>query len=230
MNEVKFRRIGGRVVPIRSKGSDFTSDRKQLIKGSAQIATGSALSIGSGIYAGNLLKKANFAYGRSATLRGASKLLSGRGNKYSDLLRQSASLKVKARSLTKKSSAVLFAGTTVAGIIGSLGANNVLKHNKSDERALKVESIGVGVGLLGLAPFGKIGRVANIVKRTNNPKEIFKEWSKQGMRKTSDTISKFSKTKYKGQKPNKSIYKATQQDMFSAKTNKFDPKNWFKGL
>jgi hypothetical protein len=220
---VKFVRIKGRIVPIKEKDT--------RAKGYAQLAAGAGISVASGVHAGKILRKATGAFSHSAKVRGASKLVMGKkSTTYLKLIKEAATYKTLGKSLTKKSSAALFIGTTVGGVLGSIGANNILKKGHSDERALKVEAIGVGIGTIGLLPFGKAAKLSKLgrfIGKKTSVKDAFNAYKASGMRKTSDTINKFSKTAYKGFKAKKgNVYNAKQVDMFGEK--KLDIKRWFK--
>ena len=225
MSDVKFVRIRGRIVPIRKKQDDA--------KGVAMIATGAATSIASGLYAGKQIQKANFAFARSANLRGAAKLVfSKKSPNYGGLIKQSAAFKMAGRSLTRKSSAALFIGTSIGGVLASVGANRIFNDKNRDKKSLKVESIGLAVGALGLLPFGKMGKISGLVrssiKSKSAVKDIFSAWSKSGAAKSSSTVNKYAMSAYKGVKPKpKNIYDAKQLDMIPME-KKFNIKKWFK--
>jgi hypothetical protein len=229
MSDTKFIRKNGRIIPIRTK---------ENATGAAMIASGTALSVASGILSGKELKKAEAAFGRSANLRGASKLVMGKSSinsTYNKIIRDSASFKIAGKKFSKRSSAILFAGTTIGGIVGSIGANRLLSESKKDKdgRALKVEAVGLVTGLAGLVPFGKAAKLKSVLRlaKSKTPvKEAFKAWSTQGARKTSETIRKYSSAGFKGTKAkSKDIFDAKPQDLFG-KSPSFNLNKWIKKI
>lgn len=225
--EVRFIRINGRVVPI----------KKRKIDGVAALGGAAAISTGAGIYAAESVKKSNFAYARSANLRGASKLvISKKAPAYMKLVRDSAEFRIAGKKLARHGFGALAFGVSTASALATLGVHKLSNKNTPEETKMaKSAAISGLITAAGLGVFGrkaKLGSLVKMARKANAKKpvsELFGLWSNQGVKRTAATIKKYSKTAYKGPKPKpKDAYRGTQQDLFGHSPKKFDIKNLLK--
>lgn len=215
MSDLVFRRINGRIIPIKRSSLKI---KKDDYKGASQIGAGAAISAASGIYAAKAIRKANFFYGRSANLRGASKLAQAGSRIRSSLIKQSAISKLAGKAFAKKGFGALLAGTTLAAGLATVGTSKLLKNRTSDEKKLAtaglVGSVASGVGF---AMFGRRTKISSLAKliKVANPKatvsSAFSMYSSQGAKKTMNTIRKFSSSTFSfGKGVKRQNYKAAQ--------------------
>jgi hypothetical protein len=199
-NDLVFRRINGRIIPIKRSSLKI---KKTDIEGAGAAVGGTAVSIASGVYAAKAIRKANFFFGRSASLRGASHLAGIGSATRSGLIRGASVAKIAAKTLTRRGFGALLLGTTAGGIAASWGTANLLKNRMSDEKKLAVAgtvaSIASGIGFAAFGRMTKIGTLAKLVKVTN-PKstvsDAFSIYSREGAKKTMNTIKKYKATRY----------------------------------
>lgn len=225
-SEVTFVRINGRVIPI----------KKRKLQAASAFGAAAILTTGGGLVAADMVKKANFAYGKSANLRGASKLVfSKAAPKYMSLIRESAALRIQGKAFARKGFGALAFGTATAAALASLGIKKLASKKDSDEevmtKAATASAVAAGIGLAIFGRKTKLTGLVKLAKRSNPNKpvsELFGMWSRHGRKRTMATINKYGKTAYKGVKPKPtSVYNAKQVDLIPPE-KKFDIRKWIK--
>jgi hypothetical protein len=211
-SDIRFVRIGGRVIPI----------KKRKVQGVTAVGVGSLIAAGSAARSAEMVNTATQLYGRSANLRGASKLAGKGSATYRELIRNAAVTRIAGKKLSRKGFGALALGLGVGSALVTLGIKKLSDKKDSDESVMAKAAAVTGAVTVGsLAIFGHKTRLGSLVKMSRIAKgkkpveELFKIWSKSGMKKTANTIQKYAKTQYKGVKPKpKDIFKGKQQDLF----------------
>ena len=214
--EVRFVRINGRVVPI----------RKRKAEGITALGTGAMISAGAALKSADIVKEAHQFYGRSANLRGASKLVFSKGSPtYRELIRNAAVTRIAGKRLARKGFGTLALGLGLGSALVTLGIKKLSPKNQTEEETMAKAATATGLvtaGALGI--FGRKANLDGLVKIARKAKgkkavdELFGLWSKNGIRKTTNTIRKYSRATYKGVKPKpKDVFKGKQQDLFGQK-------------
>ena len=202
MNDVVFRKIHGRIVPIRKKGNDIKNKIQSSDKLSgATLAAGVVVSAGSGYAASNIFKRAYKAYNQSAHHRGYSKLFRsvGETGAYTSAVKNAARLKTIGKLLSIRGAKVAVAGATIGASLAAVGSFGLMK-NRTDEKTAASVSAGVGfvssaLGLAVLAKRAKVGHIAMAFKNANpnsRMSEMFSSWSATGQAKTNKLVSNYS--------------------------------------
>lgn len=237
MSDLVFRRINGRIIPIKRKDLSLSGDHK---KGVAITAGGGAVAIASGFAAAKIVRKATFSYRRSASLRGASLLAMKGSAKRSSLITAAAAAKVVGKKLSNRGFGLLLAGTTIGAGLASYGVSKALGNKSSKERKVAiggtVASVVAGLGIASFGRMTKMSALSRFVKVTNPKQTInkaFDIYSKEGAKKTLHTIKKFSTQTFSfGKSAAAQNIKASKSTMPSAaafgnlrkaKKPKFDP-------
>lgn len=210
-----FRRINGRIVPIRKEfgpaadkldkatkvGGIISKTTKRDAVNLATIGAGFGISSGAGYYAAKLLKNANTAYGRAAHIRGAAKIIKVKAPiAYASTIRDAARFKITGKVLAKRSFGLLSAGTLVGSTIAGYGAYKFLKNKTDRDTSYGGASLIAGASsALGLASFGKIAKVSHLITVLKNsssvtPKisDLSKAWSRAGQARTSSVVKQYS--------------------------------------
>jgi hypothetical protein len=200
MSDLVFRRINGRIIPIKRKDLSVTKDQK---KGIAITAGGGAVAMASGFAAAKIVRKATFSFRRSASLRGASLLAMKGSAKRASLITASAAAKVIGKRLSNKGFGLLLIGSSLGAGIASYGVSKALGDNVSKERKIAAAgTIGSIVAGLGIASFGKIAKMSSLSRfmKVTNPKQTvgdaFDMYSREGAKKTMHTIKKFGQSTF----------------------------------
>lgn len=195
MSDIVFRRIHGRIVPIKKKKDSMKSEPG---KGAAKIATGSVTGIIGAKLASKDLKKSFSFFRSSSQLRGAAQL-SERGSKtYSKLIKKAAKKKllgIKARNLSR-SKFGLALGISTAVI--SSGVADFF----SKESDLRDEVSGAVGTAAGVAIVSASARKFGI--RARGLGELFAGFSIKGRSLSKRKIQDIAKTKFDPSRTRKS--------------------------
>jgi hypothetical protein len=174
----------------------MTKDQK---KGVAITGAGGVVAVASGYSAAKIIRKATFSYGRSASLRSASLFAMKGSAKRASLIKASAAAKVVGKGLSNKGFGLLLAGTTIGAGLASYGISKSLDKKVSNEKKIAVAgTIASVVAGLGIASFGRMTKMSALSRFTKvtNPKQTiakaFDIYSKEGAKRTYNTIKKFS--------------------------------------
>lgn len=229
--DVTFRRINGRIVPIRSRGTEpkkttppgMTSTSSSLVK----VGAGFGLSAASGFGAGALINQSWKAYGRSAHMRGFSKGLANRVPKQviNQAIKDSARFKVTGKVLSKRGFGILGLGiATGAGMVVS-GLKSLMdkKRISSESQAQAIAAGTAAATAVGLTVFGRKAGIKHITKALRmsggmNVKNALHTFTTQGKNKTSNIIRQYSKM-VKTEKP---TFTARKLDRIMKKSKKYD--------
>lgn len=216
MSDIVFRRINGRIVPIKKKGAQSDPlkklsnlKRRKVTKDDVKSASvkgifGAGLSAGSISYASKILKKSNKAFRESATTRAASKLVVGTGgNVKNKLIRESAKSFIKGKSLSFKSKAVLAVGTGAASVLFGSAATDITPFEDIGD---EVGNIFGAATVAGASLF--FGRKFKI-KGARSVQDVFSGYAKRGQAMTSAKIRNIAKTAYDPRR----VKKGTQFDL-----------------
>ena len=228
MSDLVFRRIRGRIVPIKKKKE---SNKIPSVDntGKAAIAGGTALSIGSSVLAGKFINQSWKAYGRSANIRAGTKAMLNRVPKeiYSGQIKSAAAYKIAGKSMARKGFGLLSFGITAGSALAGYGVNRFKNLDQEQSAALNT-AITSGVASAGLYAFSRTSKLKAISKAITSlsktpVRDFFKSFSSAGKSKTSETIraySKFVKTK-KPSPPEKMLSKLNK--ITRKRKRKIDP-------
>lgn len=194
--DIQFRRINGRIIPIRKKTN---LSGKDILNASA-VAVGIGASAASGVIAAKQFKQSYKAYNVAAHARGVSKLLFARKIPvYTEALEAAARSKVFAKGISKRAVAVALAGSTAGSYLAGLGGLGLVKDRTDQTTAFSVSAglglLGSGLGLAILAKKAKVGHVATAFKAVSPQQKVgeaFSMWNMMGQRKSSNLIAKYS--------------------------------------
>lgn len=192
MTDIVFRRIRGRIIPIKKKKDSNAADP---VKGSAKIVTGSVIgAIGSKSSAKSLRESFNL-FKNAAEMRGASRLAakgSETANKFIRLAAKSKLSGIKARNISKTKFGLAVAVSS--GIISS-GVSDFFKKD-SDVRDEVSGAVGTAASVAVVALTAKKFKI-----KASNLSELFTGFSKRGSMLSMKKINKIAKTAYKGKRP-----------------------------
>lgn len=209
MSDILFRRINGRIVPIKKTINSIEEAKKAIKKTSksdvpalAQVGAGFGVAGVGGHYGGKMIRRSWDAYRSSAHIRGSIKeILSIKPNiDVTSLYKEAAAFKVAGKALANRGFGLL----AVSGVIGSslagYGAYKYLK-NKNKVNDGKAYSIASGAAALasgaGVALFARKAKIKHIVSALRatgktSVSDIYGSWSKYGQERTRKTIRKYS--------------------------------------
>lgn len=195
-SDVQFRRINGRIVPIRKKVNLTGKD----ILNAGAVAAGLGASAASGVIAAKQFKQSYRAYNTAAHARGVSKLLFARKIPvYAEAVKTAARSKVFAKGISKRAVAVALAGSTVGSYLAGLGGLGLAKDRADQTTAFSVSAglgiAGSGLGLAILAKKAKVGHMATAFRAASPQQKVgeaFSMWNMMGQRKSSNLIAKYS--------------------------------------
>ena len=212
MSDLVFRKINGRIVPIRSRGTKpkdttpatMSSPTKEVVRAGA----GFSIAAGSGYLGGKLINQSWKAYGRSANMRGLSKLIRGRVPEAvaNGIRSDAARFKVTGKALSRRGFGILGLGLSIgAGMVVS-SIKNMIDRKKVTDPELKATAItagGAAVTALGLTVFGRkagISHIKSALKATGgmNVKNAYSAFTKFGQSKTRNIVRQYAAMAKKG--------------------------------
>lgn len=215
MSDISFRRINGRIVPIKNaigKAKDVKkiaqSTTKKDIANLATVGAGFGVAGAGGYYGGSMIKKSWNAYRTSAHIRGSIKeiLSIKKGMKVNALYKEASAFKVAGKALANRGFGLLAVSGLVGSSLAGLGAYKYLNKKTDDTTAFSVAStagaIASGAGLALFAKKAKISHIVSALKATGKThvSDISKAWSSYGEARTRKTINKYASMANSGTK------------------------------
>lgn len=207
MSDIVFRKINGKIVPIKTAINSAKEVEKVAKKTGkkdlpalATVGAGFGVAGVGGVVAGKMLRQSWNAYRSSAHIRGSIKeILAIRPYmKPNSLYKEASAFKVAGKALANRGFGVL----AVSGLIGSslagYGAYKYLNNKTKDTNAFAVASttgaVASGLGLALFAKKAKIKHIVSALKATGKVSigDISKSWSKYGEARTRATIKKYA--------------------------------------
>lgn len=153
MNDVTFRRIRGRIVPIRKK-------KKDMPKGAGTIGAGVAVAASGGLLYRGAVKAAEKQMEKAARVFSfAPKAPKGVQMTFDDLLKsdiakkQATKFMTRASLLERATPHIRRASTLAGGTLIGVGASQVVKSMTDDSNDPKADAIGVAAGTLATIAF-----------------------------------------------------------------------------
>jgi len=202
--QVVFRRIRGRIVPIKQK---LKND--EIIKGRGKtfVAASAVTAVGSGLAASKMFGTSNKYFRNSAELR-AIRSLGTKGSSTSRKIAKKAVMFARKGGMFSKLAALTVDGGALAATtLGEIGIGKLTKKYGVKEEAGEVIETIVGTALLsvpfllarkgaGLKSIGKLikkGGLSNALKSVKNTPEAF---TRVGKKRSARLISRLRVTKY----------------------------------
>ena len=245
MSDIVFRRINGRIVPIKKKLEDvkeikttFKKTSRKDIPALATVGAGFGVSIGGGYQSGKIIRNSWNAYRSSAHLRGEIKTLKSiRPNiNPAFLYKESAKFKLAGKALATKGFGLLAVSGLVGSSIAGYGAYKYLDKKTDSAKAFSIAStIGAVASSAGIAIFARKAKVKHLIsalratgKTTGvDARDISKAWSRYGEERSRATIKKYSDIASSGQARSEYSSKISktiaQLKKVSQKKKNFDP-------
>jgi hypothetical protein len=202
MSDLVFRRVNGRIIPMKRKtssGKEKPASFKKPVSNAIAVGTGFGVSAFSGYQAGGMIKDSWKAYGRSARIRGSIKLMKGRvpesviNNSYKD----AAKFALAGKSLARRGFGVLSLGIAAGGSLAAIGAWGLGEKKLNDRQNLALNTVvTTATTATALALFqkkAKIPKIAEALKRSGGfkPKDFLNVFSKMGQQKTRETLRSY---------------------------------------
>ena len=196
--KIIFRRIRGRIVPIRVKSED--------LQGLSKFAGAGAVTLGSAFFAARSLKESNKLFNKSALIRGARRLGTPGSKTSIQLAKKASSAARLAAKRLAKSRFSIFGGALAASILASSAVGDILAPRVSEETKEVAQTIAsIGSALTVAAVFGKVSKLRGFSSSlkasavSGSPDEqlgiLFGKFSREGREKTRRLIEKIGKTK-----------------------------------
>jgi hypothetical protein len=186
MSDIVFRRIRGRVVPIKKK-KDLESDP---VKGSFKAAGGASIAIGGSLSATKSLEKSFKAFRKSSQFRGASKITTAGTGLHSKLIRLAAKSKlsgVRHRNVAKGKFGIALAASS---FLISSGVSDFFKKD-SDIRDEVSGAVGTAASA---AAVSLTARKFGIRAKTVN--DLFLGFARKGKKLSTKKIKDIASTKF----------------------------------
>lgn len=188
MSDIVFRRVRGRIVPIKRKKKD--SLQSEPVKGAVKVAAGSVIGIAGTRSASKELKKSFRLFRESAGLRGTAKLAKKNPNIYNTLIRSAAKSKLGGMKSAKLARGKFGIALGLSTTVLSSGVSDFFRKDSSVRDEISgIAGTAAGAGLVALT-----ARKFKI--KASNISDLFSGFSARGSRLTREKIKKISKTKY----------------------------------
>lgn len=245
MSDIVFRRINGRIVPIKRKIEEISDIKKIAKKTSrkdipalATVGAGFGVSAGGGLYAGKMIKNSWNAYRSSAHLRGEIKVLKSIRPSASNafLYKEASKFKLAGKALATRGFGLLAVSGLVGSSLAGYGAYKYLDKKVDSTKAFSVAStVGAVASGAGIAIFARKAKVKHLIsalratgKTTGvDAGDISKAWSRYGQERSRATIKKYAdiaSSGYARQEYSRNISKTIEQlKKISRKKSNFDP-------
>lgn len=245
MSDLVFRRINGRIVPIKKKIEEI-SDIKKIAKKTSRkdlpaivtVGAGFGVAGAGGIYAGKMIRNSWNAYRSSAHLRGEIRVLKSirpsANNAF--LYREASKFKLAGKALASKGFGILAVTGLVGSSLAGYGAYKYLDKKTSGEKAFSVAStagaLASGAGIALFARKAKVKHLISALRATGKTTgvdagDISKAWSRYGENRSRATIKKYSDLAKSGKARDeytRNINKTVQQlKNISKRKRDFDP-------
>lgn len=229
MSDLVFRKIHGRIVPIRTainsaKEVEKVAKRsgKKDLPAVAMVGTGFGIAGLGGHYGGKMIRQSWNAYRTSAHLRGSIKeIISIRPSmKPASLYKEASAFKVAGKALANRGFGLLAVSGLVGSSIAGYGAYKYLRKKTDDTKAFSIAStagaIASGAGIALFARKAKIKHIVSALRATGkvNISDMSKAWSTYGEARTRATIKKYADIASSGASRNAysaNISKTTEQ-------------------
>lgn len=195
MSGVVFRRINGRIIPIKNKSSETK-------KGAAEIAGGGAVAAGAGLGASAMVKKAldlshrsknefrianqNFRAATGMNIKAGTFANPNLAKGAAKTIRSAVGKRFVGKQLFRARNPVLHAGAAVAALLIGHGTNRIVDAHKKD-KSPNYGAIGKAVGITaGVATYGAYYRglgfkkpvelVANVISKFRKVPSPFRKY------------------------------------------------------
>lgn len=244
-NDVVFRRIGGRIVPIKKKIGEI-KDANTIVKKTsrkdipalATVGAGFGVSIGGGYQAGKTIRNSWNAYRSASHLRGEIKVLKSiRPNiNPAFLYKESAKFKLAGKALATKGFGLLAVSGLIGSSVAGYGAYKYLDKKTDSTKAFSVAStVGALASGAGIAIFARKAKVKHLISALRgtgkvtgvDARDISKAWSRYGEERSRATIRKYSDIASSGVARSEYSHKISktiaQLKKVSQKKKNFDP-------
>lgn len=192
MSDIQFRRIRGRIIPIKKKKESMQSDS---LKGSAKIAIGTALGITGSSLASKELKKSFSAFRESSNLRGIARLSEKGSKTFNKFIKLSAKQKIQGMKSAKLARTKFGLALGISTALISSGSSDFFNKD-SDVR----DEVSGAVGTVAGAGITYLTAKKFKIKATSLT-DLFSGFSSRGSMLSRLKINKIAKTAYKGKKP-----------------------------
>ena len=196
MSGIEFRRIHGRIVPIRRKEKGVSVEiggkkveikrrsvtKTDITKAAVKVGFGSGIGYSSISSASNILKKSHKAFNEAARVRAASKLATVGSTTHRKLIKMAAKKTVSGRSFASKSRLILSLGVGAGSVLFGSAAADIVPLKGLGEEAGGVAS----ASFIGASAF-VFGRRFGIKGARDLP-SVFSAFSSAGQKRTRDLI------------------------------------------
>lgn len=242
MSDIVFRRIGGRIIPIKKKIGEIkdantviNKTSKKDIPAIAMIGAGFGVSAGSGYYGGKMIRQSWQSYRKSAHIRGSIKEMASivPAKTLGQFYKDASAFKIAGKALSKRGFGLLATGTLVGSSIAGYGAYKYLdkKTNSANTYsfASTIAAVASGAGLALFARKAKIKHIVQALKISGktNISDMSTAWGNMGKARTRETINKYAKMAQAGvikdTKTKNTLATINQLRKASRQINKTDP-------
>jgi len=203
MSDLVFRRVNGRIIPMKRKassGQEKPASFKNPVSNTIAVGAGFGVSAFSGYQAGKMVKDSWKAYGRSANIRGSVKLLRRAGvppQIIDEQIKVAAKFAITGKVLAKRGFGVLSLGLAGGGALAAMGAHGLLSKKLNDEQKLALSgAVATATTSASFVLFRKKSKLKHVAQALKNsggikPKDFLNVFSKVGQKKTRDTIRSY---------------------------------------